>query len=402
MLESIKEAIRKIASLMNKYMRRLANMISVCILHKDDMCNLIRSVASVDCIAEEILIIDSGECDYSYLAEMHPKIRIIKYQNSKFSFAKAKNLGVKEARNEWIMFLDSDEELVVGQEEKIASMVMNPSTEAYSCIITNFFSDGTWSSFPVTRLFKRLDGILYEKDIHETVNYAFMKKGIIPRIVNINIAHYGYLISNEKIQEKQKKYIALLREQLSVTPLDAASIWHMAMSYKIIDDNTSAYKYIDRAIQIEKNNKIPRIFKARFLLCDKKYIEAFKELMEAQEIDEALYWNPTIHNLRGMVLLELGEYREAKTEFQKAHEGQPWSIAVLVNMSITCRLLNEGREGMQFLEKAIEEVPLLLGNHNMFNRQINVMQVQQDVTDIFRKDYNSNLEELYRTLKNLC
>ncbi len=380
----------------------MISMISVCILHKDDMCNLIRSVASVVCIAEEILIIDSGKCDYSYLTNTHSEIRIIKYPNVKFSFAEAKNLGIKEARNEWVMFLDSDEELVVGQEEKIKAMVMNPSSEAYSCVITNFFSDGTWSSFPVTRLFKRLDGILYEKDIHETVNYAFMKKGIVPQIVNINIAHYGYLVSNKKIQKKQKKYISLLKEQLSVTPLDAASMWHMAMSYKIIEDDALAYKYINRAIQLEKKNKIPRIFKARFLLCDKKWTEASKELIQALEIDEALYWNPTIHNLKGMVLLELGEYQEAKTEFKKAYEGQPWSIAVLVNMAITCRLLSEGREGIQFLEKAIGEVPLLLGNNNLSKRQINVMKAQQDVTDKFRKDYNSNMEELYLTLKSLC
>ena len=78
----------------------------------------LRSVLSQDYDDYEIVIVDDGSTDNSVeivknllnLQNLRDKVRLISQKNSGPS--KARNFGVKNARGEWIVFLDADDELM--------------------------------------------------------------------------------------------------------------------------------------------------------------------------------------------------------------------------------------------------------------------------------------------------
>ena len=75
----------------------------------------LKSVLSQDYSDFEVVVVDDGSTDNSVaIVESigDPRIRLIKQENGGPS--KARNTGVKNAKGEWILFLDADDELLPG------------------------------------------------------------------------------------------------------------------------------------------------------------------------------------------------------------------------------------------------------------------------------------------------
>jgi glycosyltransferase involved in cell wall biosynthesis len=370
--------------------------LSVCILHKNDMLNLIRAMASVQRIADEILIIDSGSHNYSTIEARFPWARVLSCPGE-FSFRGARNFALDNVKAEWVMFLDSDEEITPGSQETILHLMERGSCDAYAFVIVNFFGNGTWANFPVTKLFRVHPDVRFEKEIHETVNYSLMRMSIIPQIVNVFIAHYGYLKPKEVLLRKQQFYVTLLERQLNLTPKDAASYWYMATSLKILGQDDEAYCAVRRAIELEPRNKIPRLFHARFLISDSHFEDATEVLEALLQMPEAVYWNPTGENLLGIVRLAQNAPEEACKNFDMALNEQPWSLSSLVNRAICCEILHLRDEGIACCERAVGFMPFL---HRIGQAETegNPFAIQQDVSSWFCEKYNGSISQLYNRL----
>jgi glycosyltransferase involved in cell wall biosynthesis len=80
-----------------------------CFNRQDRVGDAVRSALEQTLPPDEVLVIDDGSTDgsQSVLASFGSRIRVIKTANQ--GFPKALNLGVAEARGDWIAFLDSDD-----------------------------------------------------------------------------------------------------------------------------------------------------------------------------------------------------------------------------------------------------------------------------------------------------
>lgn len=84
----------------------------------------LRSVLSQSYDDFEIVIVDDGSTDDSVAvveAMNDPRIRLIKQENGGPS--KARNTGVKNAKGEWILFIDADDDLLPGAIEYLAQKI---------------------------------------------------------------------------------------------------------------------------------------------------------------------------------------------------------------------------------------------------------------------------------------
>jgi glycosyltransferase involved in cell wall biosynthesis len=85
------------------------NRVSACLITSNEEHNLPRALSSLEGIADEIVVVDSGSTDGT--AEI-AKAKDVSFFDRPFTnHADQKNYAASRARNEWIFLLDADEEL---------------------------------------------------------------------------------------------------------------------------------------------------------------------------------------------------------------------------------------------------------------------------------------------------
>lgn len=131
----------------------------------------LKSVLSQEYDDFEVVIVDDGSTDGSVgvvEAINNPRIRLIKQENGGPS--KARNTGVKNAKGEWILFLDADDELEPDALEYFANLIRKFSDFKFFCA-PFYDSIGGHKSLS----FQYIDGIV--KDPF----YEFCIRRVMPR-----------------------------------------------------------------------------------------------------------------------------------------------------------------------------------------------------------------------------
>lgn len=83
---------------------------------------------------DELILIDDGSSDTSYpliknLALAHPKVKVLTHSNKiNKGPAATRNLGIKEAKNEWIAFLDADDFYLVDRFKYATAIIRTDSS----------------------------------------------------------------------------------------------------------------------------------------------------------------------------------------------------------------------------------------------------------------------------------
>ena len=110
--------------------------------------------------AKEIIVVDDGSTDYTpQIQEEFPNIKYIYQKNGGVS--SARNLGIKHSSNEWIAFLDSDDEWDEEKLEKqVAFHINNPQ-------ILMSYTDELWirdaKEVKIPKKFRKFGGEIFEE-----------------------------------------------------------------------------------------------------------------------------------------------------------------------------------------------------------------------------------------------
>lgn len=80
--------------------------------------------------ADEIIVVDTARSlDWSELKQQY-SLTIISLPGSINNFSKVRNEAMRHSKHEWVLFLDSDEELVAGAQPQIAAIIDSPANGA--------------------------------------------------------------------------------------------------------------------------------------------------------------------------------------------------------------------------------------------------------------------------------
>lgn len=141
--------------------------ISVIILARNVADEIIPAIKTSQ-FASEVVVVDTGSTDGTI--DICRKLGAKIVHSTGDSFSKWRNDGAKEARGEWLLYLDSDERIPVKLADEIISTIENPNYDAYTISRYEIFLGkhlGHWGDPRVLRLIKKSALKRWEGKLHE-------------------------------------------------------------------------------------------------------------------------------------------------------------------------------------------------------------------------------------------
>ncbi|WP_149275226.1 glycosyltransferase family 2 protein [Pareuzebyella sediminis] len=143
--------------------------------------------------ADEIIVVDSYSSDgtYEYLKN-HPKVKVL--QHPFINFTHQKSFALKQANNDWVLFLDADETVSKKLQKEIIETVNNDTDYAAFWFYRKFMFErrplhfSGWQTDKNYRLFRKSKAQFSDKKIvHETLDVDG-KSGVFQE----KLTHYCY------------------------------------------------------------------------------------------------------------------------------------------------------------------------------------------------------------------
>ena len=178
--------------------------ISVVIITKNNEEVIERCLESAKNFSE-IILVDEYSTDKTEEISKKFNTKIIKQKW--LGFAKQKNLGIKNTRNDWVLSLDSDESLSKELLNEIKNLDPNNFDGFYlkrrTKFLGHYITHAGWYPDYQIRLFKKSKMMFEDRDVHEKV----LPNGNIGKLKN-DILHESYK-NIEEYLEKFNKYTTL-------------------------------------------------------------------------------------------------------------------------------------------------------------------------------------------------
>jgi len=145
--------------------------LSAVIITKNEACNLLPCLASLDFV-DEIVVLDSSSVDDTRRIALQFGARV-EISAQWDGFGKEKNKGIDLCTGDWILSLDADERIPPNLRAEILGLLANqPECNAYaiprlSWFCGKFIRHSGWRPDYVTRLFKRGEARFSDDLVHE-------------------------------------------------------------------------------------------------------------------------------------------------------------------------------------------------------------------------------------------
>lgn len=207
--------------------------LSVCLIVRNEETLLPRCLASVQGVADEIVVVDTGSTDrtieiaQAYGAKVFP-------HPWPHDFAAARNWSLEYATGDWILILDADEGLVP-EAIQILPKLMAQGDAVWSLRIRNYLSDGgdaDASEHSLIRLFPNRPHLRFVGAIHEQLVSLNPDQPLaFNQCANLMILHDGYRPEVVARQGKQSRNRTLLEQMAAAEPENPYHPYNLAHSY---------------------------------------------------------------------------------------------------------------------------------------------------------------------------
>lgn len=191
--------------------------ISACVIVKNEEKNIVKWLASMEGLADEMIVVDTGSTDRTKEIAIQAGAVVLDFpwQND---FSAAKNFAIKHAKGAWIAFLDADEyfssSAVKNLRKYIASIDLHRDIVAVACRLVNIDEDNNnrfISTFLQIRIFRNLSKLRYMGAVHEALTIPKGKK--VEATQDFTIYHTGY--SASIIKKKLRRNLEMLQKKFA-------------------------------------------------------------------------------------------------------------------------------------------------------------------------------------------
>ena len=294
--------------------------LSVCLIVKNEEKFLDACLQSVKSVTNEILVVDTGSTDRTVeIARSHgARVEFFAWCDD---FSAARNAGLEQARGDWVLILDADEELSAEDRGVLLDELRTESNHLLLRLRCIQNLQGRRYQGYVPRLFRNAPGIWFHDTIHESVTQTTSILcdvwGMDLGLSRARLIHHGY--TPEVVQERGKvgRNHALLLRAVEENPGNAYMQMQLGSEYLRMNDLEKAFEHFRLAVRLceDSDRLVPDSVEGLLtlfgsnLLRERRF-EEVDRLLSGRLATRfpAIAWH---RYLRGRSRMELGRYSEA-------------------------------------------------------------------------------------------
>jgi len=196
--------------------------LSVCLIAKNEEENLARVIGSIKAVADEIILTDTGSTDGT--AKLAKKLGAkVSYFSWCDDLAAARNFCFGQAREDWIFWIDADEELLPDSVDLLRKYLSRKDVFAYLILrqdLTDFSRPDLYTEMWLPRLFRNHKNIhlvgRHHAQFQPPLSTLAAQEGKVVETSEVRIRHYGF--AGPKRAEKFRRDVKLLELELQDRP----------------------------------------------------------------------------------------------------------------------------------------------------------------------------------------
>lgn len=291
------------------------NLLSVCMIVRDEEKVLERCLKSIHEIADEIIVVDTGSVD-------NTKDIALKYTDNVHDFewvqdfSKARNFAASKATSEWILVLDADEYVDREDFKKFKEKLkLNPPKMDINAIeIVNFTGKEaeTAALNRHSRLYKNNGKIKFFRPIHELLQDE--DGSTLYGLVELKVFHTGYMEDVVEEKKKTERNLDILLAKEDKTGID---YFYIGNEYNGLGETEKAIRYYQLSYQNREAIDVDYLTKLLVFLIDALYRKKrdSESLAIIKDAEEAYPHLADYKYYKGLIYLRKKDYRKAKSIF---------------------------------------------------------------------------------------
>lgn len=291
-------------------------LLSLCVIARNEADNIARCLKSVGSLADEIIVVDTGSTDDT--AEIGQKLGAkVYFQKWQENFALAKNYALAQARGEWILLMDADDELSKDTRKEIPGLLKAKDTDGFLFQTVNLLISGGRAAKVANlqvRLVRNSPEFRFQGAVHERI---LGQKGARVKALPLQVYHYGYLDA-DRVKDKIHRNLKILHRELGKTPDDLYLLFNLGVEYLRANQNGKALACLEKVWQNAAPDAgyLPEAVRKLAFAClvTVNLQRGLSVLARAVQIfpdyTDLYYWQGVIHHTAG-------EYQDAVRAWQK-------------------------------------------------------------------------------------
>ncbi|HEY9900168.1 MAG TPA: tetratricopeptide repeat protein [Pantanalinema sp.] len=350
--------------------------LSLCMIVKNEEKYLEGCLASVQGVADEIIVVDTGSTDGTLAIAERFGAKVIHFPWIG-DFSAARNAGIEQATGDWILVLDADERLDEATKHHLKPLLREQNVIGYSLVIENYLGQDEVEGSQMAllfRVFQNRPDIRFEGIIHEQAGPSAGRTGLKSRNCEVKIVHYGYLRSCMDERDKNRRNYELLEKFREQDPENPYAYFQLGQTLKLMNRLEEAETNYARALELLEERKAP----TDLPYYPNVYYNLGDLSRRRKEFDRALgYLEKGAKLFRdhvdtrftiGLTYMDQERWEEAIPHFERCLElgnvihagGIDPTIALhkALNAIAVCHTkLGDNRKGLEYIERAIARHP---------------------------------------------
>lgn len=218
--------------------------LSVCMIVKNEEENLPRVLSSIQGLADEVIVVDTGSTDRTVeiARSFGAKVYFFEWCDD---FSAARNESLRHATCDYILWLDGDDEVPETEHIKIKRDLVEKKGSAFYLHIKNKLQNDENISIQL-RIFPNRKGIKFSGRIHEQIYNAVKEANINMFLCNATIIHHGYYFDTKNKLERNRN---ILLKELNEDPDNTYTLFFLARTLKGLNELNEACIFLNKIIE---------------------------------------------------------------------------------------------------------------------------------------------------------